>query len=181
MAKVLAFLAVGFEEVEAIAVIDLLRRARIETDTVSIKDDKEVLSSHKIPVKADILFDEADFDNADVIFLPGGGVGTENLYACEKLKEKILEYDSEGKKLVAICAAPSVYGRMGLLSGKKATCYPGFEDKLYKAIPTGSRVEVDGNYITSKGMGTAIDLGLELIKILISEEKSIEIAKQIQY
>ena len=181
MARVLAFLAEGFEDVEALAVIDLLRRARVETDIVSITNSKEVLSSHKIIMHADKTFEDADFDKAELIFLPGGGLGTENLYACDKLKEKILEFDKEGKKLSAICAAPSVFGRMGLLERKKATCYPGFEEKLLGATPTGERVVVDGNYITSKGMGTAIDLGLELIKIMVSEEKSVEIAKQVQY
>ena len=181
MAKVLAFLADGLEDVEALAVIDLLRRARVETTTVSIKDDNIVTTSHGVMLHADKKFDEINFDEYDVIFLPGGGVGTENLFNCEKLKEKISEFDKAGKKLAAICAAPSVFGRMGLLEGKKTTCYPGFEEQLLGATPTGERVVTDGNYTTSKGMGTSIDLGLELIKILVSEEKSEEIAKQVQY
>jgi len=125
---VYAFLADGFEETEAIAVIDLLRRAKVEVDTVSISDKYEVTSSHNFIIKADKLIDEIDIDNGEMLFLPGGIPGTPNLFACKKLTDAIIRYNDEGKKLAAICAAPSIFGELGILQGKEATVYPGLED-----------------------------------------------------
>lgn len=180
MSLVYAFLADGLEEVEALAVVDILKRAGIETKTVSVKADKEVKSSHDIIIKTDLLFEEADFDKADMIFLPGGIPGTPNLAAHKGLMDKIVEFNEKGKKIAAICAAPSILGNLGLLEGKKATCYPGFEDELKGADYTSDKVVTDGNITTAKGLGAAIEMGLELVKIFIDKDTADDIAKKIQ-
>lgn len=181
MSLVYAFLADGFEEIEALAVVDVLRRAKIETKTVSISDKHEVSGSHKIEVKADLLFEEADFEKADLLFLPGGIPGTPNLAAHKGLTEQILRFNEQGKKLAAICAAPSIYGELGLLKEKQATCYPGYEESLKGAVPTEKKVVTAGNITTAKGMGVSIELGLELVRVLDSKEKADDIADKIQY
>ena len=153
MSKVNVYLADGFEEVEGLTVVDLLRRAGIETDMVSIMGRKEITGARKIPVLADKLFEEQD--DPDVIVLPGGMPGTLHLKAHEGLADLIRKADKEGKLLAAICAAPTIYGEMGLLEGKNATCYPGMEDKLLGANWQELPVVVDGNFVTSRGVGTA--------------------------
>ena len=180
MSLVYTFLADGSEEVEALAVVDILKRAGIETKTVSVNGTKEIKSSHDIVIKTDLLFEEADFDKADMIFLPGGIPGTPNLASHSGLIEKIKEFDTQGKKISAICAAPSILGELGMLRGKKATCYPGFEEKLIGAKYTGEKVVTDGNIITAKGLGAAIELGLELVKIFVDEDTAKDIAEKIQ-
>lgn len=181
MAKVAAFLADGFEEVEAIAVIDLLRRAKMEVTTVSIMGRNNVMGSHNIEVKADALFDEPDYDKYDMLFLPGGGVGTKNLKASRELADLINRFNDNKKYLAAICAAPTVYGEMGLLKGKKATCYPGCEDGLIGADWATDKVVRDGNFITSRGAGTAIDLGLYLVSVFNGDEAAKDLAEKIVY
>lgn len=181
MKKVFAFFAEGFEEVEALMVIDLLRRTHeVDVTTVSVTDELEVKSSHGFRIMADACIADIDFGEGDMIFLPGGIPGTPNLAACRKLTDNIVAYNEEGKYLAAICAAPSILGGLGVLENKKATCYPGFEEKL-KGAQVGGRVVTDGNVTTAKGLGVALEMGLELIKILVNEEKSNEIAKAIQY
>lgn len=181
MKTVYAFLADGMEEVEALMVIDLLRRTKkLNVVTVSIKDEMLVESSHNIKLYADKNIDEINFDEGDCIFLPGGMPGTINLGVCEKLTEQIVKYNEEGKVLSAICAAPSVLGHLGVLQGKNATCYPGFEDKL-EGANCGGGVVTDGNVVTGKGLGVALEMGLELITVLVDKETSEEIAAQIQY
>jgi len=181
MYKVLAFFADGFEEVEALAVVDLLRRADVRVDMVSIMSDKLVTGAHNIVVQCDSLIEETDFETADMIFLPGGGRGAIRLGECKILTDYILQYHQHGKRLAAICAAPRVFGSLGILSGKNATCYPGFEDKLLGAKHIGGNVVTDGMITTSKGMGTSIDLGLELVSILVSPEESEKLGRTIQY
>lgn len=181
MSKVLAFFADGLEMVEGLSVVDVLRRARVEVEIVSIKPELEVTSSHQVKIVCDKSIDDVDFEGADMIFLPGGMKGTQNLDACEKLRKEILSFYENGKYLAAVCAAPTIYGRMGLLKGKRATCYPGLEEDLIGAEKTTNEVEKDGNMITSRGLGTSIALGLELISVLCGEGKSHEIAKQICY
>lgn len=181
MAKVYTFLADGCEMVEALAVVDVLRRAGIDTVTVSVSDKHEVLSSHKVVLLADTLFEDNDYKDADVLFLPGGMPGTKNLEAHQGLVALLKQHNEQGKLLAAVCAAPSVYGHLGFLQGKKATCYPGFEKDLIGAEYVPDRVVKDGNIITSRGMGTAIDLGLKLVSVLISEQKADDIGKAIQY
>lgn len=179
--KVYTMLAEGFEEVEALAVIDVLMRAGMEVTMVSVMPELTVQGAHGIKVVADCLFDTCSFDECDMIFLPGGMPGTKNLDAHEGLKAQIRRFDGEQKWLAAICAAPSVFGGMGILDGKKAICFPGFEEKLTGAEITDERVVLDGHIFTSKGMGTAIDLGLAIVSELVGTEASEEIAKTIQY
>ncbi len=180
MSLVYAFLAEGFEEVEALAVVDVLRRAGIDTKLVSVSNDYYVKSSHNVVIKADILIEDADFTEADVLFLPGGIPGTPNLAACKKLTDNIIDFNKKGKRLAAICAAPSIFGELGLLKGKTASCYPGYEDKLTGATYKREKAVTDGNITTGRGMGGSVELGLELVRLLISREKADDIAKKIQ-
>lgn len=179
MSKVNVYLADGFEEVEGLTVVDLLRRAGIETDMVSIMGRKEITGARKIPVLADKLFEEQD--DPDVIVLPGGMPGTLHLKAHEGLADLIRKANKEGKLLAAICAAPTIYGEMGLLEGKNATCYPGMEDKLLGANWQEQPVVVDGNFVTSQGVGTAIAFALTLVTILKDEETAKSLANSIVY
>ena len=181
MAKVYAFLAEGFEETEAVAVIDVMKRGGIDVVMVSINDNTIVKGVHGINIEADDVIDNIDIDNADMLFLPGGVPGTPNLAACKKLEEALLKYNSEGKRLSAICAAPSVLGQLGILKGKEAACYPGWEDKLTGATHKNVNVVTSDNISTGKGMGAAIDLGLEIVKIFCGEDKAVEVGKAIQY
>lgn len=182
MSKVYIFFADGFEEIEALAVVDVLRRGGVETLMVSVTDSEYVTSSHKVTVKCDIRFDEADCLNGDMLVLPGGMPGTNALMAHEGLRELLFQYRDSGKKLAAICAAPSVLGMNGLLKGKKAICFPGFEDKLLGAEPeTDKKVVTDGNIITAKGMGVAVEFGLEILKALEGEAAAEKVASAIQY
>lgn len=181
MKTVYAFLADGVEEVEALMVIDLLKRTKkLNVVMVSIKEELMVEGSHGIKFFADKNIDEIDFDGGDCIFLPGGAVGTENLANCKELETNILKYNDQGKWLTAICAAPSVYGRLGLLKDKRATSYPTFEEQMDCKVYGGDVVR-DDNFITAKGLGVALELGLEMISQLIDEETSEMVANQIQY
>ncbi len=181
MAKTAIFLANGFEEIEALTVVDLLRRAGIDIITTSISDQNIVTGSHNISVITDKLFDELDFSSIDMLILPGGQPGTTNLYNFTPLKEKIKEFDNEGKMLCAICAAPTVYGKMGLLKGKRACCYPGCEVDLLGANVQTTPVSIDGHFITSRGMGTAIDFGLAIISHFKDNNTALNMASKIVY
>ncbi len=181
MSRTAIFLADGFEEIEALTVVDLLRRAQIDITTVSIMGREEVTGSHGITVKADALFENADLDGCDMLILPGGQPGTTNLFACEPLKAKINDFNNKGKMLAAICAAPTVYGRMGLLEGLKACCYPGCEVDLDGADVQTTEVTCDSNFITSRGMGTAIPFGLAIIEHFQGKKASDEMAGKIVF
>ena len=181
MSKVYVFFANGFEEIEALTVVDMLRRAEVETVMVSIMPEKTVLGAHNIPVVADGLFEDYNYSDGDMLVLPGGMPGTNNLMAHEGLRDELFVYCDAQKYMAAICAAPSVLGMNGMLRGKKATCYPGFEDKLLGAEVTKERVVTDGNIITSKGMGTAIDFAAAMIEVLCGEEVAQNVLKTVQY
>ncbi len=181
MGKIYVFLADGFEEIEGLTVVDLLRRAGAEAETVSISGSKEVCGSHRIKVEADLIFSETDFSDAQILVLPGGMPGTKRLGAHEGLCELLKKKNKEGCMLAAICAAPSVLGDLGLLEGKQAVCYPGFEEHLLGASVQSCSVVTDGNITTSRGMGTAIDFGLELVKRLFGPEKAQQLAEKIVY
>lgn len=176
---VYVFLAEGFEEIEALAPVDLLRRAGVSVETVSITSNKIVVGARKIPVLADTTIADIDESKADIIVLPGGMPGTLNLAACDELMKMVDDRANSGdnsKRVAAICAAPSkILGERGLLQGKKATCYPGMESGMIGATPVTDKVVTDGNITTSRGMGTAIEFGLELIKLLCGANKSEEI------
>lgn len=156
-------LATGFEEVEALTAIDILRRAGIEVKSVSVTGEKMVEGTHGIKVEADILFEETDYKSCEMIVLPGGMPGATNLEAHTGLMERIRSFGAEGKKLAAICAAPLALGTAGVIEGKKATIYPGMEDRLKGATPTGDTVTVDENIITGKGPAFAMEFALALV------------------
>jgi len=179
MKRVFLFLAYGFEETEALTTVDLLRRGGIEVITVSVTTENIVSGAHKIPVVADIKIDECDFSQADAIILPGGQPGVNNLKACNSILDLVKASFAENKVICAICAAPSILGQIGLLKNKKATCYPGYETELIGAMLSDDKVCVDGNIVTSRGVGTAIDFALEIIKILDSEIKAESVKKSI--
>lgn len=179
--KVCVFLANGFEEIEGLTVVDLLRRAEIEVTTVSITKETLVHGAHGIDVAADILFEEMDYEEQDMLVLPGGMPGTLHLGEHEGLKILLQQFYEKEKYIAAICAAPSVLGKYGLLKGKKATSYPGFEEALIGAEYVEDAVAVSDFIITSRGMGTAIDFSLALIEKLVGKEKAEQIGKAIIY
>jgi len=177
MKKVLIHFANGFEEVEAITPVDVLRRAGCDVVTVSVTGKKEVTSARGVTVLADKLFEEINYSQADMIMLPGGQPGSDNLNKHEGLKKQIKSYHEQGKMVSAICAAPLVLGSLGILKGKKATCYPGTEPQLTGAICTSNAVEVDGNIITGKGPGVALKFSLTLVEKLVGKAKADEVKK----
>lgn len=180
--KVAIFLAEGFEEIEALTVVDILRRAGISIDTVSVTGNDVVTGSHKIGVKADkLLADIAMDDSYDMLVLPGGMPGTKNLEATDSLMQKIDRYYNNGKNIAAICAAPTVFGHKGYLNGRKACCYPNMEDQLTGATVVYDNVVTDGFITTSRGMGTAIDFSLELLNVLAEGKPADQIAHSIVY
>lgn len=181
MKKLGVFMADGCEEIEALTVVDIARRAGIETAMISVSGKKEVTSAHNVTFKTDIPAEYMDYDMLDGIVLPGGMPGTKNLAANAIVQDTIAKFAKEGKLVAAICAAPSVLGEAGLLNGKMAVCYPGFEEKLLGAAVTTAPVEIDGNIITSRGMGTAIPFALAIVSYLVGPEKSEEIRKGIIY
>lgn len=181
MNTVYVFLADGFEEIEGLTVVDLLRRADEDVVTVSIMGRKNVTGSHKIQVQADALFEEVDFAKGKLLVLPGGMPGTMYLQEHEGLTTLLKKWNEEGKMLAAICAAPTVFGGLGFLQGKEAVCYSGMEEGLLGAIPGKDAVAVDGNITTSRGLGTAIDFALSLIEQLQNREKAEKIKKSIIY
>jgi len=156
----------GFEEIEALTVVDVLRRANIKTNTVSIGTDRTVTGSHNIPVIADLLISEADLEAADMVVLPGGMPGSVNLDKNTVLEKAIENRVSQKKWMAAICAAPFILGKRGYLEGKEAICYPGFEKELVGAIIKNEKVVISDNFITSKGPGTALDFALAIVSVL---------------
>ena len=177
MHSIYVFLADGFEEIEAITIIDVLRRASLHTVTVSISGQKKVLGAHNIAVEADQLFEDTDFSQGQALVLPGGMPGSANLDGYLPLKELIQTYHQANKYLAAICAAPLVLGKMHLLKNKDAVCYPGFEKFLIDANITDQRVVCTDNIITGKGPGAAIAFSLTLVEILKGKETATELAQ----
>ena len=176
MKNVFLFLATGFEEIEALGTTDILRRGGVRVSTVSIMGELQVMGAHNIPVVADYLFEDTDFSAADALVLPGGIPGSNHLNTCTRLKELVMQKYEEGKILAAICAGPMVLGGLGLLKGRKATCFPYFEPTMVGAIPTENGVEQDENIITCKGPGFVFDFGLTILKNLKDEEIAEEVA-----
>ena len=166
------FLAQGFEEVEALCPLDLLRRAGVEIKTVGVGSDV-ICGAHGIRVFADMKDSEFSDKAPEAVILPGGMPGTLNLDASATVHRAIDDALKSGAHIAAICAAPSILGKLGLLNGKEAICYPGFEEKLLGAKISKKRVVTDGNVTTAAGMGVALDFGLELVKILCSDEKAV--------
>jgi 4-methyl-5(b-hydroxyethyl)-thiazole monophosphate biosynthesis len=172
MSRVVVFLAEGFEEIEALTVVDVLRRGNVEVESVSVSDKIKVTGAHNIEVKADRLFDKTKEESAEMVVLPGGYNGMLNLKAHSGVNEVCAYLAEKDKYVTAICAAPSVLGVKGLLKGKRAVCYPGFEEQLEGAEigRADEKVVVDGRFVTSKGPGTAADFALTLLALLAGEE-----------
>lgn len=173
---VLEFLADGFEEIEALTPVDILRRAGVEVYTVAVgkKLTKKIVGSHNIEVEADITMSEAkkfwDSGEVEMIILPGGMPGAKNLDEDSDVDAMVHSAAQSGKIIAAICAAPMIPGKRGLLKGRRAVCYPGFEQHLEGAVLTGGRVEVDGTYVTGCGMGAALEFSLALTRLLKGDE-----------
>lgn len=178
---VYVFLAHGFEEIEALTVVDLLRRADIQVKSVSIMEDRLVYGAHGIGVEADILMKEADFKNCAMLIFPGGMPGTTNLCNHKELIEQVQRFYGEGKPVAAICAAPMVLAKAGLFDGHEATIYPGMKAELVGAVHAAGNVVKSGQLITSKGPGTAMEFALALIEELKGEEKALEIREGLIY
>lgn len=178
---VYVLLADGFEEVEAIEPIDIMRRCGIDVTTASVMGRKEVEGAHGIFVTADVLIEEVNPEDMEMLVLPGGGKGHELLDASNAAHALINYAHANGKYMAAICAAPSILGRKQLLDGKRATCYPGFEKYLYGAQCTGEKVVVDGKMITGKGAGAAAEFGFTLASLIKDEKIAEEIKAQMQY
>lgn len=181
MSKAAVFFGTGYEEIEALTVVDILRRAGVETTMVSVTDERSVAGSHDIKVGMDALIDEVDFDKTDVIVLPGGMPGTKKLEACETLMKQVDAFASQDKIVAAICAAPSILGHRGLLRGRKACSYPTFESHLDGAEVLQQPAVIDGNIITGRGMGAAIPFGLAILEKLQGKEAAQKMAETIVY
>ncbi len=176
--KGLMLLANGFEDNEALTVRDVLLRAGIEITTASIDEEISVISSHKLKVFADELLKNLDLDNFTFLILPGGGKGTANLKMSSLVSKTVLDFATKNKLICAICAAPGVLGRLGLLKGKNYTCFPNCEDG--EGNNTNKEVEIDSNFITARSMFYSIDFALAIIEKLLGKEKKEEIIKQIK-
>lgn len=182
MKKVILFLAEGFEEVEALTVVDYLRRKNINVDTVSITEDNKVKGAHEIVVLADkIINDIKDIDDYDAVIIPGGLPGATNLRDNDKVIDVVKKVNENGKLISAICAGPIVLERAGVINGKNVTSYPGFEDDLKNGIYIEKNVVRDGNIITARGPALAVDFAIEIIRYLLGEEKAEELKKDILY
>ena len=184
MKKVYVFLADGFEDVEALIPVDVLRRGGVDVTTVSISDFPLVQSAHGVNMEADIMFEQGDFSDADLIFLPGGMPGASNLFAHKDVCKAVVDQFAAGKKVAAICASPAVVlAPLGILEGKKATCYPGFESALAEnnAVYTGALFTVDGNVTTGEGPAAAFPFAYELLAQLVNKQTSDQIAEGMRF
>lgn len=181
MSKIAIFLADGFEEIEGLTVVDLCRRADIETIMVSIMNTKKVTGSHNIVVEADLCLPDLDFSSLDMLVLPGGLSGTRLLESCEELMKQFDDFNLKGKCISSICAAPTVFGHRGYLKDRKACCYPGLENELNGAIVSFQEVEVSDHITTSRGLGTSILFALAIVERYCGKDTASELAKKVVY
>jgi len=181
MAKVYEFLANGFEEIEALAPVDILRRGGVDVKTVSVTASLAVESAHGITITADCHIDDIDPTEADLLILPGGMPGAQNLLDHEGVCAAMVHQHEEGKLIGAICAAPMVLGQLGILNGRRATCYPGFERLLDGADYTAELITVDGNITTGRGPGAAMEFGYQLLSNFATQEVIEEMKKRMIY
>jgi 4-methyl-5(b-hydroxyethyl)-thiazole monophosphate biosynthesis len=184
--RVAVFIAEGLEEIEGLTIVDVLFRAGVSCDTVSITRERQVTSSHEVTIVCDrTIFDEGfSFDDYDLLVLPGGIPGTPNLRACAPLCEALVSFSSRGADIAAICAAPSILAELGLLKGRRATANPGFQHVLSEhgaELVADEPVVVDGNLVTSQGAATAMDFGLELVRRLAGDEAASHVAEGVVY
>ena len=181
MAKVYEFLANGFEDIEALGPVDVLRRGGLDVKTVSVSGDLMVSSAHGVQVKADMLFEDVNFDDADLLLIPGGMPGAKNIDEHDGVRRALVAHAANEKLIGAICAGPMVLGHLGLLRGKKATCYPGFEDQLHGAVYTAAPFTIDGNIITGKGPGATLAYAYALLGLFKGERVVEEMKKGMMY
>lgn len=181
MAKVYEFLANGFEEIEALAPVDIFRRGGLEVKTVSVTGSELVESSHGVTVKADLLFEDGDFTDADLLMLPGGMPGSANLNAHEGVRNALKAQYDAGKRVAAICAAPMVLGSIGILEGKRATCSPGFQTYLTGATYTGNLFEEDGLVTTGEGPAASLPYAYHILGYFIPEEQVMDLERKMQF
>lgn len=174
MTKIVILLADGFEELEAVAIIDVLRRAEIEIVSAGLKEGP-VSSAHNVKVIPDTMIDKISSDDFDMLVLPGGIPGSDNLNADERVINLIKDFNTKGKMTGAICAAPYVLANAGILDGKRATSYPSFRDRLGSAVYEEKAVVRDGNILTSRGPGTALCFGLAIVEKFTGKEKAAQI------
>lgn len=179
MKKVLVFMADGCEEIEALTVVDLLRRAGVQVDMVSVSNEETVTGAHNIKFDSDIAINKIDRDGYDAYVLPGGNPGFKNLAKSNTVREITVNAADSGKLVAAICAAPTVLGDFGLLKGKKASCYPGMEGGMIGSKANEEAVNIDGNIITSRGLGTAIEFSLAIVEYLVDKDASKNLAESI--
>lgn len=179
MSKAAIFMATGFEEIEAISIIDVLRRGGMELDIISVSGMEYIEGAHGIVVKSDELFFMIDYSDYDLFILPGGMPGTANLGKHEGLCELLKKEYEAGKLIAAICAAPSVLAQVGLLDGKMVTCYPGVGDSLVGATVLEQNIVKDGNIITGRGPGVAIEFALEILRMDLSDEEVSKLRKNL--
>lgn len=177
MKSICIFLANGFEEVEALLPLDVMRRGGLSVKTVSVTGNRIVMGAHQIPVEADLLFEDLDEEAVEMIVLPGGMPGAANLDAHSGLDKLIRSFAAEHKPMAAICAAPLVFGKRGLLKGKSATCYPGFEQYLEGAECTGAMVQIADNFILGKGPAAAPEFGFAILEKFAGADKVLEVKK----
>ena len=181
MSNIYEFLANGFEEIEALAPVDILRRGNQEVITVSVTGSPWVESSHGITVKADQLFEDTDFSDADMLLLPGGMPGSTNLNAHDGVKRVLLAHYDDGRRIGAICAAPMVLGGLGLLQGRRATCSPGFETYLTGAEYTHELFTIDGNIITGEGPAASLPYAYEILRMWTDDDTVRTLQHKMQY
>ena len=184
MAKIAVFIADGTEEVEAITPVDLLRRAKIDCDVVSVMESNTVTASRGIVITADKNIKDIDFADYDMLVLPGGIKGTENLGSTAALTDAVVDFARNGKAVAAICAAPTIFSGLGLLKGVPATCNPSFFDKLETdgaLLDRDSVVVRSDNIITSQAMGTSVPFGLEIVKYFAGEEVASSLKSNIRF
>lgn len=181
MRKVYQFMADGFEDIESLAAVDILRRGGVDVKTVSITGSEYVESSHGVTVKTDMLFEDVRLDDADLLMLPGGMPGAEHLNRHEGLRAALLGHNAAGRHIAAICAAPMVLGSLGLLNGRRATCYPGFEDRLTGATYTAELFTTDGNITTGEGPAATFPYAYALLTMLTDGQTAQGVAEGMRY
>ncbi len=175
------FMANGFEDIEALAPIDIMRRAGLQVQTVSINEDNIVESAHGVKIICDANLRDVQWNDAQLLVLPGGLPGATHLDECEPLRQGVLRHHAAGKPVAAICAAPQVLGHLGLLKGVRATCYPGFETELEGATYTAALVERDGQIVTGKGPGAAMAFGYALLELMGKQAEAAQLREGMMY
>ena len=181
MPKAICYFAPGLEECEGLVTVDLLRRAGVEVTIAAVSEDLLITGAHGIAIRCDASADRCEAGGYDAVILPGGMPGTEHLYASETVTDTVKRFAADGRLVAAICAAPTVPGRLGLLEGKRATCYPGCEDQLSGAEHVDAEAVTDGNFITASGLGAAIPFALAIIAALLGDAAAARVKQSIVY